>query len=149
MRWLFTRLLGMCGILPPMRARTALLLAGLAAIVFAGAWFVAGHVRGRPSTPAAATVPQPSPSPAPPSTAAAALSQRDYERVRAAVERGDMVPLEGVLADAQRRHAGTVLEIELERGEYEVEILGDDGVIRELEYDARTGLLLEVEVEKP
>ena len=106
-------------------------------------------MRDRPSTPAAATVPQPSPSPAPPSTAAAALSQRDYERVRAAVERGDMVPLEGVLADAQRRHAGTVLEIELERGEYEVEILGDDGVIRELEYDARTGLLLEVEVEKP
>ena len=148
MRWSFTRLLGMCGILPPMRARTALLLAGLAAIVFAGAWFVAGHVRDRPSTPAAATVPQPSPSPAPPSTAAAALSQRDYERVRAAVERGDMVPLEGVLADAQRRHAGTVLEIELERGEYEVEILGDDGVIRELEYDARTGALLEVEVEK-
>ena len=147
MRWSFTRLLGMCGILPPMRARTALLLAGLAAIVFAGAWFVAGHVRDRPSTPAAATVPQPSPSPAPPSTAAAALSQRDYDRVRAAVERGDLVPLEGVLADAQRRHAGTVLEVELEGGRYEVEILGEDGVIRELEYDSRTGELLDIEIE--
>ena len=34
------------------------------------------------------------------------------------------------LADAQRRHPGTVLEVELEEGEYEVEILGEDGVIR-------------------
>jgi uncharacterized membrane protein YkoI len=77
----------------------------------------------------------------------ATLSARDHERVRAAVAEGTMVPLEDVLADAQRRHAGKVLEVELEGDEYEVEILGDDGVIRELEYDARTGALLEVEVE--
>jgi uncharacterized membrane protein YkoI len=75
------------------------------------------------------------------------LSDRDHERVRAAVARGEMVPLADVLADAQRRHPGTVLEVELEDDEYEVEILGDDGVIRELEYDVRTGALLEVEIE--
>ena len=75
------------------------------------------------------------------------LSGRDHERVRAAVARGEMVPLARVLADAQGRHPGKVLEVELEDGEYEVEIIGDDGVIRELEYDARTGALLEVEVE--
>jgi uncharacterized membrane protein YkoI len=78
---------------------------------------------------------------------AAELSARDHERVRAAVARGEMVPLAGVLADAQRRHPGQVLEVELEDDEYEVEILGDDGVIRELEYDVRTGALLEVEIE--
>ena len=44
----------------------------------------------------------------------ATLSQRDHERVRAAVARGEMVPLEDVLADAQRRHAGKVLEVEIE-----------------------------------
>ena len=73
--------------------------------------------------------------------------QRDHERVRDAVARGEMVPLETILADAQRRHPGRVLEVELEHDEYEVEILGADGVVRELEYDARTGELLEVEVE--
>ena len=75
------------------------------------------------------------------------LSERDHERVRAAVARGEMVPLADVLADAQRRHPGTVLEVELEGDEYEVEILGEDGVIRELEYDVRTGELLEIEIE--
>ena len=75
------------------------------------------------------------------------LSDRDHERVRAAVARGEMVPLADVLADAQRRHPGTVLEVELEDDEYEVEILGEDGVIRELEYDVCTGALLEVEIE--
>jgi uncharacterized membrane protein YkoI len=81
------------------------------------------------------------------SAAQTTLSDRDHERVRAAVARGEMVPLADVLADAQRRHPGTVLEVELEEDEYEVEILGDDGVIRELEYDVRTGALLEVEIE--
>ena len=82
-----------------------------------------------------------------PVAATAQLSARDHERVRAAVARGEMVPLADVLADAQRRHPGTVLEVELEGDEYEVEILGEDGVILELEYDAATGELLEIEVE--
>lgn len=81
------------------------------------------------------------------SASAQQLSARDYERVRAAVARGEMVPLADILTDAQRLVPGAVLEVELEDGKYEVEILGDDGVIRELEYDARTGELLEIEVE--
>ena len=105
------------GILPPMRASLSLLLV------------------------AACLMPSPG------ATEDAGLSSRDHDRVRAAVARGEMVPLETVLADAQRRHAGTILEVELEGNEYEVELLGDDGVIRELEYDARTGELLEVEIE--
>lgn len=113
----FTLSLGACGILHAMCARRVLLLAFLCLLP--------------------AVVPAED----------ATLSQRDHERVRAAVAAGEMVPLEGVLADAQRRHAGKVLEVELEGDEYEVEILGDDGVIRELEYDAHTGELLEVEVE--
>lgn len=79
--------------------------------------------------------------------AAATMRQRDHERVREAVARGEMVPLETILADALKRHPGRLLEVELEGGEYEVEILGADGVVRELEYDARSGELLEIEVE--
>ena len=83
----------------------------------------------------------------PPDDGVAALPERDHERVREAVARGEMVPLAGILADAQRRYPGTVLEVELEGDEYEVEILGADGVIMEFEYDVRTGELLEAEVE--
>ena len=78
----------------------------------------------------------------------ATLSGRDHERVRAAVARGEMVPLAPILADAQRRHPGKILEVELEGDEYEVEILATDGVIWELEYDARSGELLEIEIEE-
>ena len=148
MRCPFTRALGMCGILPPMRARTVLLFALLLPAAAGAAWVVANRVSARAPAAVPVAAPAPAGSHAAPQAADATLSQRDFERVRAAVARGEMVPLEDVLADAQRRHAGTVLEVELERGEYEVEILGDDGVIRELEYDARTGALLEIEVEK-
>src|SRR5690606_19737935 len=95
----------------------------------------------------------PDPAPAGPSAPASApgpgaqLSPRDPERVREAVARGEYVPLAGLIDDALSRHPGEVLEVELEGHEYEIEILGADGVILEFEYDARTGELLEIEVE--
>ena len=145
----FTRLLGMCGILPSMRARTLLLFACLLPLAAAAGWFVATNMSPRDTAGAHPSAPAETAEPAAPRPVAtdATMSPRDHERVRAAVERGEMVPLEGVLADAQRRHAGTVLEVELEGGRYEVEILGEDGVIRELEYDVRTGELLDIEIE--
>lgn len=91
----------------------------------------------------------PDPAPAGPSAPGpgAQLSPRDHERVREAVARGEYVPLAGLIDDALSRHPGEVLEVELEGHEYEIEILGADGVILEFEYDARTGELLEIEVE--
>jgi|SRR5690606_9181338 len=93
----------------------------------------------------------PDPAPAAPAAPAPArgaeLSPRDHERVRAAVARGEYVPLAGLIDDALARHPGEVLEVELEGHEYEIEILGADGVILEFEYDARSGELLEIEVE--
>jgi len=80
--------------------------------------------------------------------AAAAAPPRDHERARAAQARGDFVPRETVLADAEKRQPGRVLDVELESDdEYEIEILRADGTVVELEYDARTGKLLEVEVD--
>ena len=71
----------------------------------------------------------------------------EHKRVREAVERGEMVSLADLITDAQRRHPGRILEVELEGSEYEIEILTDEGVVMELEYDATTGELLEIEVE--
>lgn len=75
------------------------------------------------------------------------LSKRDHERARAAAARGDYVPLERIIEDAERREGGKVIDVELDDDEYEIEVLRDDGVVVELEYDARNGRLLEREVE--
>ncbi|MEG2804040.1 PepSY domain-containing protein [Stenotrophomonas sp.] len=67
------------------------------------------------------------------------------EAVRQAVRQGRLVPLQQVVADALRRYPGTLLEVELDDGEYEVEILGPNGVVMEFDYDAATGRLLKME----
>ena len=78
----------------------------------------------------------------------AAPPSRDHERARAATARGEYVALETILADAEKRQPGRVLDVELEDDdEYEIEILRADGVVVELEYDARSGKLIELEVE--
>ena len=81
-------------------------------------------------------------------TASAVMAGDEESRAaRAAAERGEIVALETLLADALRRHPGAVLEVELDDGEYEIEILRKDGRVAELVYDARTGQLVEVEIE--
>ncbi|HEX4852799.1 MULTISPECIES: PepSY domain-containing protein [Arenimonas] len=71
----------------------------------------------------------------------------DSRRAREGVRRGEFVPLERLLARAEREHPGEVLEVELDDGEYEIEILREDGRVVELTYDARSGRLLELEVD--
>lgn len=71
----------------------------------------------------------------------------DQRRARDAVLSGEFLPLERILEAALKRHPGKPISIELDDDEYEVEILLDDGRIVELEYDARTGRLLEEEFE--
>jgi len=65
----------------------------------------------------------------------------------------DILSVEQILHYARQQHVGRVLEIELEeqrggRLAYEVEILGDSGEVWEMNFDARTGELLEEEKEE-
>jgi len=69
----------------------------------------------------------------------------DARRARESVNAGYFVPLETIIKHARSRHPGRVVEVELEDDEYEIEILRGDGTKVELEYDARTGELLEEE----
>tara|TARA_R110002073_G_scaffold317373_2_gene490758 strand:- start:376 stop:675 length:300 start_codon:yes stop_codon:yes gene_type:complete len=69
----------------------------------------------------------------------------DAQRARESVNAGYFVPLETLIKHARSRHPGRVVEVELEDDEYEIEILRGDGTKVELEYDARTGELLEEE----
>ena len=73
--------------------------------------------------------------------------QRQQDRAREAVASGEYLPLQQILADALKRHPGVVVSVELDDDEYELEILRPDGVVVELEYDARSGRLLEEEIE--
>jgi uncharacterized membrane protein YkoI len=81
---------------------------------------------------------------------ALAVSSTDDEsrEAREAAARGEIVALEPLIADALKRHPGVVLEVELDDGEYEIEILGKDGRVAELVYAARSGQLLEIEIEE-
>lgn len=65
------------------------------------------------------------------------------ETVRALLEAGEIRSLEQVLQRVREEGHGHVLEAELEREDgryvYEVEVLDDQGKVREYEYDARSG----------
>ena len=63
------------------------------------------------------------------------------------MQQGRYVPLEQVVRDALRRQPGQLLEVELDDAVYEVEILRDDGAVVELDYDARNGTLLKMELD--
>jgi uncharacterized membrane protein YkoI len=68
-----------------------------------------------------------------------------------ALRRGEILPLNRILALATRRVPGDVLKVKLERrrGEvvYEVKILERSGRVQELHLNARSGAVLAVEAE--
>lgn len=66
-------------------------------------------------------------------------------RAHAAVLSGQFVALETLIEDALRRVPGEVIDIELDDDEYEIEILDAQGVVWELDYNARTGAFMELE----
>ncbi|MCK9564282.1 MAG: PepSY domain-containing protein [Bacteroidales bacterium] len=83
------------------------------------------------------------------SAAARDVSHNEVLELR---RQGLLLPLEQVLDQIETRHPGAqVLEVDLEReGQhyiYEIEILTRDRQIRELEIDARSGTILEDELE--
>jgi uncharacterized membrane protein YkoI len=74
----------------------------------------------------------------------------DAARARAGVREGRYVPLSAILDWIEARYHGRAIEVELEEEEdepptYEVEWLTPQGRVVELEFDARTGALLERE----
>jgi uncharacterized membrane protein YkoI len=71
---------------------------------------------------------------------------REQDAVRAIRQRGDILSLDRILQDVRGQHPGRVLESELEQKDgryvYEVELVDDQGRVREIKFDARTGELL-------
>lgn len=70
----------------------------------------------------------------------------DHERARAALEAGEVVPLQEILDTVNTRFDGSLVEVELERKHerwvYEIKLLTRPGSVVKLHYDARTKELL-------
>jgi uncharacterized membrane protein YkoI len=86
------------------------------------------------------------------STTAAAREHhnRDSDFARGALQRGEVLPVERVLALAHQQLPGDVVEVRLEphRGghlTYEIRVLTPSGQIRDLVLDARTGAFVKIE----
>lgn len=91
------------------------------------------------------------------SVASPALADRgsgrggDHDDALAAVEARQALPLSRIFEIAQGAVPGEIIEVELDREDdrliYEVDILTSTGRLRQVEIDARTGEVLEVEDE--
>lgn len=85
--------------------------------------------------------------------AAPALADRaDHDRARRALEAGEVLPLSDILAAATAAQPGRVIEVELERDDgrwiYELDLVSPDGRILEIEIDAATADILDIEREE-
>ncbi|MCW2309069.1 PepSY domain-containing protein [Rhodobium gokarnense] len=72
--------------------------------------------------------------------------ERDHDEARAALRRGDVLPLIRILEIVGDKLGGRVIEVEFERRHegyvYELEVLGEGGRLREVKVDAATGRIL-------
>lgn len=72
----------------------------------------------------------------------------DHERARAAVQAGEVLPLQVLLERLAKTHPGQVLELELKRDDgrwiYELKLLEPGGQVAKLEVDARTAEVIKL-----
>lgn len=72
-----------------------------------------------------------------------AMADDDYIEARRLLDSGEILSLEIILENVRQIFPGKVLEVELEKEGrnivYEIEVLGDNGVIEEIYIDAKTG----------
>jgi len=71
-----------------------------------------------------------------------------YEEARLLSRAGEIKPLNDILLSIKKEIPGTVLEVELERKHnklvYEIEILQQQGIVKEVYVDARTGEIISI-----
>ncbi|NMF91494.1 PepSY domain-containing protein [Aromatoleum petrolei] len=76
----------------------------------------------------------------------AAAGGDDHDRARAALERGEVLPLRTILDKVEREYPGKVVDVELEREQgrwiYEIRLLRSGGALVRLDVDARDGTVL-------
>jgi uncharacterized membrane protein YkoI len=77
-------------------------------------------------------------------------ADEDHDRARAALERGEVLPLTQILSILELAPGTQLLEVELERENgvlvYEFDVIARDGRITEMVVDAATGAILGNEI---
>ncbi|MFQ5431543.1 MAG: PepSY domain-containing protein [Nitrospinota bacterium] len=78
--------------------------------------------------------------------AGAAFADEDHNKFKKLKEFGYILHLKLIIKKATAVHPGHIIEVELKSRKdkyiYEIEILGDTGIVWELKYDAKTGEFL-------
>ncbi|MDT8376101.1 MAG: PepSY domain-containing protein [Mariprofundaceae bacterium] len=81
-------------------------------------------------------------------SASSVAGASDHERARKLLEQGEILSLSQIMKQNSSQFPGKVLDVELEEKDglivYEIEFLGEHGVIMEMLIDARTGRLISV-----
>jgi len=76
------------------------------------------------------------------------LADSDHDRARAALESGEILPLQTIIAKLEQIYPGQILEVELERDDdlwiYEIKLVRANGVLIKIKLDASDGRLLAV-----
>jgi len=71
------------------------------------------------------------------------MADNDHEKAKLLLEKGNILPLEAILANARKIQSGRILEVELEHKKsklvYEIELLTPNGEVLELLFDAQSG----------
>lgn len=74
--------------------------------------------------------------------------RNDHEKALSAMEAGEIKPLGEILRVLSLKQPGKVLEVELElkSGQwiYEIKMIQDDGVVREIKVNAKSGEILKI-----
>lgn len=77
------------------------------------------------------------------------LAKLDAEEARQLKQTGKIMPLEQLIVRVQKDYPGQIIEIELDEDKdrfvYDIEIVGEEGVVIELKLDAATGEVLKYE----
>ena len=73
-------------------------------------------------------------------------AEGDHDEARRLLESGDIMSLETILEKIRPQYPGEIIDVEIEKEAglvvYELEIVGDDGIVHEIYIDARTGDIL-------
>lgn len=83
---------------------------------------------------------------------AAHADDNDHEQALAALRSGEIVSLREMLGEVEQRFAGQVLQVELEKERengrqfwiYEIKLIGTDGNVAKLKFDAKTKEILKM-----
>ena len=84
-------------------------------------------------------------------TSSISLADSDYLEARKLYESGKILSLEEIIEKVKTHHPGRILEAELENKSgqliYELEILGKDGIVKEIYVNAETAEIIKTEID--